>query len=246
MKNRMETESGYEQYVDVFYGSGAVKLPKPEGIAATWFFLNGQCGNTYPHASLPFGKMSCGLYTGGYPTGYGNHMVNYGGCTETFTGKSDDVYDVALIEKYVFYYVSAVDESAEKIYDMYGKETIDLSRFKEEKVSLISNDNAVECSSISPVVILRVVCSFDAYGKIDYNRTFAAEILTQSVTGKISGKTDDNEFEIGGDYYYVLPEIAAELKLGDNTTFMLGMDNLIVAYLDFNQTDALEYSYLVL
>ncbi len=88
MKNRMETESGYEQYVDVFYGSGAVKLPKPEGIAATWFFLNGQCGNTYPHASLPFGKMSCGLYTGGYPTGYGNHMVNYGGCTETFTGKA--------------------------------------------------------------------------------------------------------------------------------------------------------------
>lgn len=172
-------------------------------------------------------------------------FINDAGTVVLNDSNSDDVYDVALIEKYVFYYVSAVDESAEKIYDMYGKETIDLSRFKEEKVSLISNDNAVECSSISPGVILRVVCSFDAYGKIDYNRTFAAEILTQSVTGKISGKTDDNEFEIGGDYYYVLPEIAAELKLGDNTTFMLGMDNLIVAYLDFNQTDALEYGYLV-
>lgn len=66
MKNRMETESGYEQYVDVFYGSGAVKLPKPEGIAATWFFLNGQCGNTYPHASLPFRKNVMRTIYGGY------------------------------------------------------------------------------------------------------------------------------------------------------------------------------------
>ena len=63
-------------YTDVFYGNGEISHPSPEGIAATWFFIKAQCGNTHPHASLPFGKMSCGLYTGGYPTGYGNHAPN--------------------------------------------------------------------------------------------------------------------------------------------------------------------------
>lgn len=63
-------------FVDVFFGNGEISHPKPEGIAATWYFIKAQCGNTHPHAALPFGKMSCGLYTGGYPTGYGNHVPN--------------------------------------------------------------------------------------------------------------------------------------------------------------------------
>ena len=75
-------------YTDVFYGNGETNLPKPEGIAATWFFLNGQCGNTNPSAAIPFGKMSCGLYTGGYPSGYGDHKVNYGGKPERFFAKA--------------------------------------------------------------------------------------------------------------------------------------------------------------
>ncbi len=66
------------KYVDVFYGNGEIDLPKPEGIASTWFFIKAQCGNTYPHACTPFNIMSVGSYTGAYPTGYGNHMPN--GC----------------------------------------------------------------------------------------------------------------------------------------------------------------------
>lgn len=72
------------QYVDVFYGNGAIDLPRPEGVAATWLFIKAQCGNTHPHAALPFGGMTCGLYTGGYPTGYGNHMPNSCGKVQTF------------------------------------------------------------------------------------------------------------------------------------------------------------------
>ncbi len=64
------------KYVDVFYGCGEIDHPKPQGIAATWYFIKAQCGNTHPHAALPFGKMSAGLYTGAYPTGYGNHEPN--------------------------------------------------------------------------------------------------------------------------------------------------------------------------
>ena len=76
------------KYVDVFYGNGASELPKPEGIAASWLFIKAQCGNTHPHAALPFGQMSCGLYTGGYPTGYGNHMPNCCGSVPTFEAKA--------------------------------------------------------------------------------------------------------------------------------------------------------------
>ena len=64
------------QYVNVFHGCGDIDLPKPEGIAATWYFIKAQCGNTFPHAALPFGKMSCGTYSGGYTTGYGENLPN--------------------------------------------------------------------------------------------------------------------------------------------------------------------------
>lgn len=64
------------KYVNVFHGGGNIDLPKPEGIAATWYFLKAQCGNTFPHAALPFGKMTCGAYSGGYTTGYGRNMPN--------------------------------------------------------------------------------------------------------------------------------------------------------------------------
>jgi putative alpha-1,2-mannosidase len=54
-------------------------LPKPSGIASTWFFIKAQCGNTSPAATLPFGKMNVGPFSGGYPTGYGSHLLNCSG-----------------------------------------------------------------------------------------------------------------------------------------------------------------------
>lgn len=66
----------YSNYVNVFQGCGEIDLPKPEGIAAKWFFLKAGCGNTSPAATIPFGAMSVAPFSGGYPTGYGNHLVN--------------------------------------------------------------------------------------------------------------------------------------------------------------------------
>ena len=66
-------------YVNVFQGNGELALPKPEGIAASWFFIKAQCGNTFPHAALPFSKMTVGAYSGAYPTGYGVNSANYCG-----------------------------------------------------------------------------------------------------------------------------------------------------------------------
>ena len=63
-------------YVNVFQGCGEIDLPKPEGIAARWFFIKAGCGNTSPAASLPFSAISVGPFSGGYPTGYTDHMPN--------------------------------------------------------------------------------------------------------------------------------------------------------------------------
>ena len=74
-------------YVNVFQGNGKIDLPTPEGIAATWLFIKAQCGNTTPAAAYPFGKMTVCSYTGGYPTGYGNHRQNFCGDPMTIPGK---------------------------------------------------------------------------------------------------------------------------------------------------------------
>ena len=65
----------YCQYVNVFHGCGEI-TPEPRGIAKKWFFIKAGCGNTSPAAMRPFGAMSAAPYSGGYPTGYGDHCPN--------------------------------------------------------------------------------------------------------------------------------------------------------------------------
>lgn len=72
------------QYVDVFYGNGETDRFFEDGLASKWFYIKALCGNTMPHAVLPFGKMSVGAYSGGYPTGYGTHCPNSCGGIEKF------------------------------------------------------------------------------------------------------------------------------------------------------------------
>ena len=71
--------SDFCQYVDVFYGNGETDRFFSDGLASKWFYIKALCGNTVPHATLPFGKMSVGAYSGGYPTGYGTHYPNFCG-----------------------------------------------------------------------------------------------------------------------------------------------------------------------
>jgi len=66
----------YCKYVDVFYGNGEVDHYATEGIGSKWYYIKALCGNTVPHAVLPFGKISAGAYSGGYPCGYGTHYPN--------------------------------------------------------------------------------------------------------------------------------------------------------------------------
>ena len=66
----------YCQYVNVFQGCDEIDLPKAEGVAASWKFIKGLCGNNTPAAALPFGRLTACCYSGGYSSGYGRLMKN--------------------------------------------------------------------------------------------------------------------------------------------------------------------------
>jgi predicted alpha-1,2-mannosidase len=62
--------------VDPFVGTEAIDLLPPTGIAARWFYLKAQIGNTHPGACVPFSPMSVCPYSGAYPSGYGVYDIN--------------------------------------------------------------------------------------------------------------------------------------------------------------------------
>lgn len=66
----------YCKFVNIFQGCGEIDLPEPQGLAARWFFIKAGCGNTSPAASLPFSRLTAGPFSGGYPTGYTDHLPN--------------------------------------------------------------------------------------------------------------------------------------------------------------------------
>lgn len=72
----MRNLDNYCDLVDVFCGNGEVDHFPEDGLASKWFYIKAISGNTVPHAVLPFGKMSVGPYSGGYPCGYGTHYPN--------------------------------------------------------------------------------------------------------------------------------------------------------------------------
>ena len=67
------------EFGNVFQGNGAIDLPEPQGVAATWHFIKALTGNTHPGAARPFGKLTACCYSAGYSSGYGTHRINCGG-----------------------------------------------------------------------------------------------------------------------------------------------------------------------
>ncbi|MFC7277102.1 GH92 family glycosyl hydrolase [Paractinoplanes rhizophilus] len=63
-------------------GTAATGLPRPHGLAATWWWPKPQVGNTHPGATSPFGMVSACAYSGAYPTGYGRYAKNTEGVPE--------------------------------------------------------------------------------------------------------------------------------------------------------------------
>ena len=70
---------GNTRFVDPFIGCDSAALPKPEGIAKSWWCAKPPVGNTHPGATLPFGMVSVCAYSGGYVTGYGPYDLSLSG-----------------------------------------------------------------------------------------------------------------------------------------------------------------------
>src|SRR6185312_17446884 len=68
--------------IDPFIGTAATGLPRPRGLAASWWFPKPQVGNTHPGATSPLGMVSACAYSGAYPTGYGLYSKNTEGLPE--------------------------------------------------------------------------------------------------------------------------------------------------------------------
>ena len=76
------TNYDYCKWVDMFYGCDETDRIFDSGLASKWVYIKSLAGNTHPHPTLPFGKMSVGAYSGGYSAGYGINRPNCRGKIE--------------------------------------------------------------------------------------------------------------------------------------------------------------------
>jgi len=160
-------------------------------------------------------------------------------------GNGDSVYDVIMIEKYVYYRVSMVERTMNKIFDKAGKETIDLEYYDGETFKVFANNAEVSGDDIGNGAVLQVMCSYKENGEIDYDKAITIEIISKTATGTITMFEENDVLYLDDVKYYILPEIREGLNVGDTTTFYLGIDDVIVEYDKVKQTDSALYGYLV-
>ena len=85
--------------VDPFLGTAEADLPKPEGIAATWWTAKPPIGNTHPGASLPFGMVSACAYSGAYVTGYGRYGLSLSGGSPPLAFENHEALGIAHFQQ---------------------------------------------------------------------------------------------------------------------------------------------------
>lgn len=85
--------------VDPFLGTEASDLPKPVGIAATWWVPKPPVGNTHPGATLPFGMVSACAYSGAYVTGYGRFGLSLSGDAPPVAFKRHEALGIAHFQQ---------------------------------------------------------------------------------------------------------------------------------------------------
>ena len=159
---------------------------------------------------------------------------------------NNGVYDVIFIEKYTYYYVSEFDPSNGVIIDYYEKESIKLQEVKEEYIEFVSNNKVADSNIVAKGVVLEVMCSYDADGKIDYGKLIRIGLSNGKITGKIEALGEDVVCINGQEYRYI-SSLAAKIReeFPREGTWFLGRDNLIVACDNFSGKEALNYGWLV-
>lgn len=159
---------------------------------------------------------------------------------------SDGIYDVILIEQYDYYKIDYYNKKFGYLNDLYGKEVIRLFDFDQEHVVVVSGGKEMTSDAIPSKGVLQVMCTYDRDGKIDYNGFVRVMVTNNQITGKIN-QVDETFLYINGEAYRTLPKLWEQLsvRVGYETTFTIGENNVIIDYVNFKDTKAMEYAYLI-
>lgn len=160
---------------------------------------------------------------------------------------NDNIFDVVAIEQHTYCMVNYYDIATGKLEIDDGTIFLDTDDCKKEKLVFVAGGREVGAEILVEDAVIQVMCSFKPDGKVDTDKTVVISLKNQTVEGAIEAIDSDGGFIINGVEYDAMPDIAEELKsrMGQNTIFYLGNDNLIVFYKEFYDKTALIYSYLV-
>lgn len=162
----------------------------------------------------------------------------------------DGRYDLAVIEEYTYYTVSALDAAAERIYDADKTSALEVNtQAKDSRDRIVMQDGAVTTfSKLAIGDVLEVLYTPNAKtGKPDSAHPIEVRVLTQKVTGMVQGLSqDDHTVKVGETTYDYISELDGELYLGNTYDFAIGTGGKLVTAKKSDKSSAKEvYGYLV-
>lgn len=199
----------YCKYVDVFYENGEVDHQNKTGLASRWLPIKALCGNTIPHATLPFGKMSVGPYSGGYPTGYGNHYPNCCGDIKKLFGGN---------MAYGFSHLHQSGTGAIRYYYNYAV-TTPFYRYVEDRDIYFELKNESARPGYYSCEIRNIFCEFTVSGSVALHH-----YRFGSGRGRIAiDFSNDGLYKNFGEEYYGTVKDARVEKVAENKVYFSGL-----------------------
>ncbi len=150
---------------------------------------------------------------------------------------NDDVYDIVFVIATENYVVEEVISSSNRVTDKYGKPSLVLDPDdKDIKFTIYRGEQSLKLDDLKEWDVLSVAKSKD--GKI-----IEVEVSSESVTGKVE-EIDGDKIFINDKEYKVAKNYTDEIKLNDEGTFYLDVEDKIAA-VDATSLLSSNYAYLV-
>lgn len=152
--------------------------------------------------------------------------------------------DLVIVERYDYYMVDTVDTVSETIYSKDDKPEIQISAFSGGDLSIVYDGAETDFREIKSGIVLSVLCTYDAAGKIDSRESIVIEILNGSVSGTVESLNGE-EIKINGKEYRYIPSIPTVPELGKSGIGYFGKQGELVYWVNDGANDGLSYGYLM-
>ncbi len=162
----------------------------------------------------------------------------------------DGRYELAVIEDYIYYTVAALDASRERIFDADKNVALEVNTQASDSRDRIvmQGGSATTFNKIAVGDVLEVLYTPNSKtGKPDVTRPIEVRILTQKVTGMITGLSkEEHELTVNETVYRYNAELDDDLYLGSNYEFAVGTNGkLVSATLNTKSAAKEAYGYFV-